>query len=47
MRNEAYSKFVYHNVSVLIQEMYVLGIDPTFGCTNKDEFAHILRLPTA
>lgn len=48
MRNEAYAKFVCHNLSVLIQEMYMLGIDPTFGrCTNLDEPAHILRLPQA
>jgi transposase len=47
MRNECYAKFVCHNICVLIQEMYVLGIDPTFGkgCTIKDESAQLLRFP--
>jgi transposase len=30
-KNEVYAKFVCHNLCVLIQEMYVMGIDPTFG----------------
>ena len=30
-KNEVYAKFVCHNLCVLIQEMYVQGIDPTFG----------------
>lgn len=47
MRNEALAKFVCHNLCVLIQEMYMLGIDPTFGCTGNDEAAQVLRLPTA
>jgi transposase len=45
-KNEVYAKFVCHNLCVLIQEMYVLGIDPTFGrptrCTNLEEPAHLL-----
>jgi transposase len=46
MRNEVYAKFVAHNLCVLIQEMYIQGIDPTFGrCTTLDEPAQILPLP--
>jgi hypothetical protein len=30
-RNEVYAKFVAHNICVLIQEMYVQGIEPTFS----------------
>jgi transposase len=48
-KNEVYAKFVCHNICVLIQEMYVLGIDPSFGikppCTKTYEPAQILRFP--
>lgn len=47
-KNEVYAKFVCHNVCVLIQEMYVLGIDPLAfktGCTKTPEPAPILRFP--
>ncbi len=47
MKNEALAKFVCHNLCVLIQEMYMLGIDPTFGCTNKGDAAQILQLPAS
>lgn len=43
MVNEVYAKLICHNVCVLIQEMYVLGIDPTFekeGCTKTLTAAH-------
>lgn len=43
-KNEVYAKFVAHNLCVLIQEMYTLGIDPSFGrCTNNQEAAQIIR----
>jgi transposase len=35
MRNEALAKFVCHNLCCLIQSMFELGIDPTFGCTKS------------
>jgi transposase len=47
-KNEVYAKFVCHNLCVLIQEMYVLGINPILGettCTNTDQPAQILRFP--
>jgi transposase len=47
-KNEVYAKFVCHNLCVLIQEMYILGINPIFGettCTNTHEPAQILRFP--
>jgi transposase len=51
-KNETYAKFVCHNLCVLVQEMYVQGIDPTaFGtkkevtCTKTDDAARILRFP--
>ncbi len=48
-KNEVYAKFVCHNICVLIQEMYVMGIDPSFGvkpsCTKTDAPAQILRFP--
>jgi Transposase DDE domain len=47
-KNEVYAKFVCHNVCVLIQEMYVLGIDPlafkTGNCTKTPTVAPILPL---
>lgn len=43
-KNEVYAKFVCHNLCVLIQEMYVLGIAPTF-CTKTQESAQILPFP--
>ncbi len=47
MRNECYAKFVCHNLCVLIQEMYVLGIDPNFGQNRvQQDTADILRFPT-
>lgn len=50
-KNEVYAKFVCHNICVLIQEMYVAGIDPTFGqsdaCRNTEETVGILRFPGA
>jgi transposase len=48
-KNEVYAKFVCHNLCVLIQEMYVLGIAPNLcpktACTKTDEPARILRFP--
>jgi transposase len=42
-KNEVYAKFVCHNLCVLIQEMYVAGLDPTFG---KDAITPaVLRFP--
>ena len=49
-KNEVYAKFVAHNLCVLIQEMYVQGINPTFG-PEADEFRNtgepvvILKFP--
>ncbi len=48
MKNESLAKFVCHNLCVLIQEMYMIGIDPSFGrCTNNGEAAQVLRMPVA
>jgi transposase len=48
-KNEVYAKFVCHNICVLIQEMYIMGIDPSFGramgCRNTDQNVGILRFP--
>jgi len=46
-KNEVYAKFVCHNICVLIQEMYVQGIEPIL-CTPKRNEArlHILKFPT-
>jgi transposase len=48
-KNEVYAKFVCHNICVLIQEMYVQGIEPIL-CPNKREPSapelRILRFPT-
>jgi len=46
-KNEVLAKFVAHNLAVLIQELYVQGIDPTFGigCTNTRGDARILKFP--
>ena len=37
MRNEALCKILCHNICVLIQEMYELGIEPTFWATEKEQ----------
>jgi transposase len=48
-KNEVYAKFVCHNICVLIQEMYVQGIEPIL-CPNRrepnDPQLRILRFPT-
>jgi transposase len=47
-KNEVFAKFVCHNVCVLIQEMYILGIDPLSfksSCTKTHEDAPILLFP--
>jgi transposase len=48
-KNEVYAKFVCHNICVLIQEMYVQGIEPIL-CPNRREPSgpelRILRFPT-
>jgi transposase len=48
-KNEVYAKFVCHNICVLIQEMYIMGIDPSFGramgCRNTGSDVGILRFP--
>jgi hypothetical protein len=48
-KNEVYAKFVAHNICVLIQEMYVQGIDPKFGKNDEREIEEdgprILRFP--
>lgn len=50
-RNEVYAKFVCHNISVLIAEMYNLGIVPKLcpktSCTETAPAAPILRFPGA
>jgi transposase len=47
-KNEVYAKFVCHNICVLIQEMYVQGIEPIL-CPNRREPSEpelrILRFP--
>ncbi len=40
-KNEVYAKFVCHNLCVLIQEMYVIGIDPTFCGNSRNEMASL------
>jgi len=37
MRNEALCKILCHNICVLIQEMYELGIEPTFWAKDKEQ----------
>ena len=43
-KNEVYAKFVCYNLCVLIQEMYVIGIEPMF-CTKTESPAQILQFP--
>jgi transposase len=48
-KNEVYAKFVCHNICVLIQEMYVQGIEPILCPNKRHQYApdiHILRFPT-
>jgi hypothetical protein len=37
MRNEALCKILCHNICVLNQEMYELGIEPTFWANDKGQ----------
>jgi transposase len=47
-KNEVFAKFVCHNICVLIQEMYVQGIDPTFGRDEQEsQPTTILKFPRA
>jgi hypothetical protein len=43
MTNEVLCKVVCHNICVLIQEMYELGIEPEFW--SKGNAGGVLRLP--
>jgi transposase len=40
MRNEALCKILCHNITVLIQEMYTLGIEPEFWAAQKPLTLH-------
>lgn len=51
MKNEVYAKFVCHNLSVLIMEMHVLGIEAIFPAApdsrpEPSEPMNILKFPT-
>jgi transposase len=49
MRNEVLCKVLCHNICVLVQEMYELGIDPVFwpepACPENEGPAQIIRFP--
>jgi hypothetical protein len=36
MRNEALAKILCHNICCVIQEMYELGIEPTFWGSDEE-----------
>ena len=44
-KNEVYAKFVCHNLCVLIQEMYTLGIEAIFGEVDPATPRDVLRFP--
>jgi transposase len=43
-RNEVLLKVLCHNICVLIQEMYELGIDPSFGAKENPSDEKVIRL---